>query len=129
MMGQRYPATDIGIEKLCSKLITRGSKDKKNGGICTVTQKQANINQRPTTRIEVIHDKKLPLLDFHKARIYVDNALGLPVRYEAYDWPTQKGAEVSEDDLIEEYTYVRLKLNVGLTDKDFDPANPSYKMK
>lgn len=129
MMGQRYPATDLGIEKLCNKLIERGNKDMKNGGLCTVNEKQANINQRPTTRIEVVHEKRLPLLDFHKARIYIDNEYGLPVRYEAYDWPATKGAEVSQDDLIEEYTYVRLKLNVGLTDKDFDPANKSYNMK
>ncbi|MFM7739362.1 MAG: DUF1571 domain-containing protein, partial [Planctomycetota bacterium] len=26
----------------------------------------------------------------------------------------------------EEYTYIEVKLNVGLTDKDFDPANEEY---
>ena len=35
---------------------------------------------------------------------------------------------VTLDDLIEEITYVRLKFNAGLTDLDFDPANPSYNM-
>ena len=129
MMGQRYPATDLGIEKLCRKLIARGTRDMKNGGECTVEQKPANINQRAATRVEVTHKEKLPHLDFHKARIFIDNEYGFPVRYEAYDWPRVKGGAVSEDQLIEEYTYVRLKFNVGLTDQDFNPANPDYKMK
>ena len=90
---------------------------------------QSMINKRPATRIEVIHSEQKPHLDFHVARIFVDNEYGLPVRYEAYDWPRVPGAEPSENELIEEYTYVNLKFNVGLTDADFDPKNPNYNMK
>ncbi len=28
--------------------------------------------------------------------------------------------------LLEEYTYLNVKLNVGLTDADFDDKNPEY---
>jgi len=41
----------------------------------------------------------------------------------AYDWPTTPGGEAP---LIEEYTYYNVKLNVGLTDLDFDKTNPAY---
>jgi hypothetical protein len=49
--------------------------------------------------------------------------MGLPIRFEAYDWPKHKGAE---PELAEEYTYSNLKLNVGLSDRDFDVANGAY---
>ena len=29
--------------------------------------------------------------------------------------------------LLEEYTYTNIKINVGLTDADFDTKNPNYK--
>jgi hypothetical protein len=47
----------------------------------------------------------------------------VPIRYEAYDWPTQPGATPQ---LIEQYTYLQLKLNNGFTDADFDIRNPQY---
>lgn len=129
MMGQRYPATDIGIENLCSKLLVRGKHDMKVGGNCSVEEQRATVDRRPATRIEVTHHEPLPKLDFHKARIYLDDEYGLPVRYEAYDWPARGKTAITEDELIEEYTYVRLNFNVGLTDKDFDAANSDYNMK
>jgi hypothetical protein len=47
----------------------------------------------------------------------------LPVRFEAYDWPTEEGAEPY---LLEEYTYQDLQLNVGLSEIDFSPENAAY---
>lgn len=58
----------------------------------------------------------------------MDDEYNLPIRYEAYDWP-RNGDSVSQDDLLEEYTYVNLKTNVGLSDRDFDPANSNYNMR
>jgi len=39
------------------------------------------------------------------------------------NWPE---GEQSEPEVIEEYTYQNVKINVGLTDKDFDFTNPDY---
>lgn len=127
MMGQRYPITDIGIERLCQKLIARGRNDRATG-MCQVTQQPATINKRPATRIELTHPVKKPQLDFHLARIFVDDESGFPVRYEAYDWPATPGSPISQNELIEEFTYVRVKFNVGLTDADFDYKNKKYNM-
>ena len=49
-----------------------------------------------------------------------DDELQIPIRYESYDWPQKEGGQPV---LLEEYTYTDLKVNVGLTDKDFDPDN------
>lgn len=128
MSGQRYPITDMGIENLCLKLIERGRRDRERG-TCEVTTKESTLNKRPVTRIQVLHPEQKPHLDFHIARIFVDNEYGLPVRYEAYDWPRKAGKEVGLDELIEEITYVQLKFNNELTDLDFDPGNEAYNMK
>ena len=127
MMGQRYPITDIGIENLCVKLLERGGRDRATG-MCQVNITDANINQRPATRIEVVHPQRKQGLDFHLARIFVDKEFQLPVRYEAYDWPTGPDGKVTPNDLLEVYTYIRIKINVGLTDSDFDPENSDYNM-
>jgi outer membrane lipoprotein-sorting protein len=46
----------------------------------------------------------------------------IPLRYAAYLWPEKDGEPVLE----EEYTYLNVQLNVGLTDADFDPENENY---
>jgi hypothetical protein len=56
-------------------------------------------------------------------RIYIDDALQIPTRYELYHWPESAGAA---PDLVQEYTYVDLKLNVGFSNKDFHRDNPQY---
>jgi hypothetical protein len=60
---------------------------------------------------------------FCLARIFVDDELKIPIRYESYDWPREAGGP---PELIEEYTYLDLKLNNGFTDEDFDTRNPDY---
>ena len=45
------------------------------------------------------------------------------MRYAAFNWPTKPGGE---DDLLEAYTYTNLKVNIDLTNADFDPKNPNY---
>ena len=81
------------------------------------------IGGRPCLMIESIHPVRQPQFLFHKVRLFVDSELKLPIRFEAYDWPRHQGA-VAE--LVEEYSYSNLKLNVGLGDEDFDAANRQY---
>ena len=52
--------------------------------------------------------------------------MNFPIRYEAYDWPKVAGGP---PELIEAYTYVNMRLNVGLTDADFDIHNPAYRFR
>ena len=81
----------------------------------------------PEDRTRRNHPQPRPYYDFYVARIFIDDEFNVPVRYAAYTWPATPGSEPGNDELIEEYTYLKLELNVGLTDKDFDPANPDYK--
>lgn len=124
MRGQRYPITEMGIENLVVKLIEKGERDRMQGH-CEVTfLKDAKVGGRPCTVLSVKHNEKRPCFDFHLAQIFIDDELNIPVRYCAYDWPKVAGGN---PELLEEYTYQNIKLNVGLTDKDFDPNNSKYK--
>lgn len=125
MRNQRYPITDLGLENLVLKLIERGELDKAAGRReCEVTfHENAKINGRTCTLLQVKNAVATENLDFHMAQIFIDNELNVPVRYVAYDFPPKDGEPLP---VIEEYTYLNLKVNVGLTDKDFDHTNEEY---
>jgi len=123
MRGQRYPITDAGIENLVQKLIERGQRDRSIGQCEVDFFENAKVMDRVCTMIQVKHDVEKEPLDFHIGRIYIDDEYQVPIRYEAYLWPRPGDKELP---LLESYTYAKLKLNVGLTDKDFDPSNKEY---
>lgn len=121
MQGQRYPITEIGIENLVDKLIERATRDRKSDPEALNTQVRyiegAKINGRSCMVIEVTHPVQLPQYDFHIARVFIDDQYQVPVRYAAYIWPTTPGGRPEVD---EAYTYLDMKLNVGLNASDFD---------
>jgi len=124
MQGQRYPLTQIGILNLTRRLVEVASEDVKYGECEVKYFKGAKINDRLCTCTQVVHPVPRKNFLFNVARIFVDDSLNIPVRYEAYDWPKAAGAA---PELIEEYTYLNMKLNVGLTDFDFNIENPAYR--
>jgi hypothetical protein len=123
MRGQRYPLTKIGVLNLTRELITVGRHDAQYGECDVKYFKNAKVNDRVCTCMQFEHPVPRREFRFHVARIYVDDELELPIRYEAFTWPEEQGGEPV---LEEEYTYLNLKTNVGLTDHDFDTANPGY---
>jgi hypothetical protein len=126
MAGQRYPLTQIGILNLTRRLIEVASEDVKYGECEVKYFRGAKINDRVCTCTQVVHPVPRKNFLFHVARIFVDDSLNIPVRYEAYDWPKAPGGA---PELIEAYTYLNMKLNVGLTDADFDIHNPAYRFR
>lgn len=123
MRNQRYPITEIGFEVLAKRLIESGNRDRKHGECEVKFYKNAKINGRGCTAIVVTHPVRRKHFEFHIAQIFIDNEMHVPIRYASYTWPTKKGGRPV---LEEEYTYVKVQLNVGLTDFDFDPSNPAY---
>jgi outer membrane lipoprotein-sorting protein len=96
-------------------------------GECTVQWIQgAKVDGRVCTCIQVVHPVPRRNFLFHLARIYVDDELQLPIRYEAYDWPARAG---EPPQLTEEYTFLKVKVNNGFTDADFSVENPAYGFK
>ena len=123
MQHTRYPITEIGVMNLTRRLIENGERELNDKECHAKLVRGAKINGRPCTVIQVAHTARQSDLHFKTARILIDDELVLPVHYSAYDWPEKEGdAPV----LLEEYTYTDLKLNVGLTDVDFDHRNEAY---
>ena len=123
MSGQRYPITELGIQNLVRRLLEVGEKDTKYGECDVSFLENAKINGRSCTCIQVVHPVPRRNFLFHIARIYVDNELNVPIRYEAHDWPKGKDGK---PELIEEYTYLDFTPNNNLSDADFDWRNPNY---
>ncbi len=126
MRGQRYPITEIGIENLVVKLIETAQRDRQREACQVQFYPNARIGDTACTMIEVTHPVQQPYFDFYRARVYFDNQLNMPIRYESYSWPLQPGGEPV---LEEEYSYLKLQTNVGLTDRDFDIRNPEYQFR
>ncbi|MCE9606510.1 MAG: DUF1571 domain-containing protein [Planctomycetia bacterium] len=126
MDGNRYPITDFGIRRLAERFLERSRYEMQFGECDVKVIENARVNDRVCTCVQIVHPVKRSEFRYHMARLYIDNELNLPIRCEGYDWADRAGGEPQ---LIEEYTYSNLKLNVGLTDADFDPANPQYGFK
>ena len=123
MAGNRYAITELGLKRLVTRLVEVGEHDMKFGDCEVKMIPGAKVSGRDCTCIQVVHTARRKEFIFNMARIFVDNELNVPIRYEAYEWPKEPGGPPM---LVEEYTYVNLKLNNGFTDQDFDPKNPNY---
>ncbi len=125
MRGQRYPITEVGIENLVAKLIEKGERDRQRGECKVEFLQGAKVGRRECTVLKVEHPVRRSYFDFYQAEIFIDNEFQIPVRYCAYDWPASPGS--TQGQIMEEYTYQNIKLNVGLKDEDFDRNNPRYR--
>jgi hypothetical protein len=131
MIGNRYPITEIGIEKLLRKLIERGERDRQLGPATVRTTENAEIGGRKCRLMEIVHESRSAVVngktiefEFHLAQIYIDEEQLIPLKYASFGWPKEPNGP---PELLEEYSYLALKFNVGLTEKDFDSKNPAYR--
>jgi hypothetical protein len=124
MRGQRYPITDIGVENLTLKLIEAATRDRKYGECEVRLQENVKVGDQLCDMIEVTHPIRREHFDFCRARVYFSRELNMPVRYASWSWPTKSA---DEPVLEEEYTYLNVRVNVGLEDRDFDVDNPDYR--
>jgi hypothetical protein len=124
MQGNRYAITEIGVENLAKRLVEVAEHDKQFGECEVNFFPNAKVNGRICTCIQVVHPVPRRNFRFHLARVFIDDEYTIPVRYEAYDWPQETGGQPV---LMEEYTYMNVKVNNGFTDADFDPKNTAYK--
>jgi hypothetical protein len=120
MDGNRYAITEIGIKNLVNRLIEAAEDEIEHyprSEECQVTFfDQAKIADRECRAIEVSYPVRRKYRRFQTVRVFIDKELRVPIRYEAYDFP---GMEGEAPKLLEQYTYLNLKLNIGLTDSDF----------
>ena len=123
MQECRHPITEAGIAALIKTVSERWKAELHDAESVVLFDTRLSIGQARCLLIEAIHPGAGPNYVFHKVRLFIDVELGFPIRFEGYDWPREEGGEA---ELVEEYAYGNLKLNVGLADHDFDTANRRY---
>lgn len=123
MKGQRYPIYEAGMENLIVKLIEKAERDRAAGQCEVEYTTGVSIKGRECDVIKVTHAEEREPYDFHIAKVYIDKELKMPIRYEAHLWPESKN---SKPKLLEQYTYLYVKVNQGFTDEDFSIENPAY---
>lgn len=123
MEANRHPVTDAGIGSLIETVARHWATELTPEDTQVAFHPNVRVGNHPCTVIETTHPRKHANLMFHKVKLYIDHEHGLPIRFEAYDWPKYPGAR---PELVEEYTYMNLRTNTGLREHDFDPANSQY---
>jgi hypothetical protein len=123
MEENRHPITHAGIGHMIDTVIERWNAELDPNESQVEIHSHAKVANRECTMIETTHPGRSASFLFHRVKVYIDHEHGLPIRFEAYDWPKTVGGEPP---LLEEYTYSDLKIDVGLSDIDFNAANPRY---
>lgn len=123
MENCRHPITEAGIGPLLDTLAKRWALELDPEETKVAFRDDMLVASRRCTMIESKHPARRPAFLHHMVRVYIDQELNLPIRFEAFDWSKREGLE---PELTEEYTYTQLRVNVGLQDIDFDVSNSHY---
>ncbi|MFV0444577.1 MAG: DUF1571 domain-containing protein [Planctomycetaceae bacterium] len=120
----RHPITGLGLQKMLSLLLEQCLKETRLSDVTVNFYPNAKIGSLACKVVEISHSQPQPDVVHQMTRLYVDAATKLPVRVQNYAFPTTRGAK---PELIEDYFYMNLRTNTGLSDRDFDTKNPMYK--
>ncbi len=124
MKGNRYSIRHIGMLNLIRKMLEKSEIGMQIEDCEVKIERGVQVDSRKCSRLEIVFAKPHPEIDFHMARIYIDDERNIPIAYEGYLFPEKEG---DPPPLLEKYFYTNVQLNVGLTDEDFDPDNPEYR--
>lgn len=120
MRGNRHPITDLGFGSAID-FIVRGARlaeRRPQDGVVYVDHGESMVYGVRAHCIEAVAPvKKFSPYYAHRAKICIDQKTKMPARITIWD---------DEDNLVEDYGFENVRLNSGLTDADFDPANSGY---
>ncbi len=126
MKGNRYPVTEMGVKNMVRRLIEL-ARSELGRDVCRVSfAEDASIDDRDCTCIQVTRPAPSDPEVSQIARVFIDDELGIPVHFESRE--SSPGGQGTFE-LIEQYTFRQVRLNVGFSDADFDVENPAYLLK
>lgn len=123
MAENRHLITDMGMKRMLELLIAQWELESKYGECDVKFYPGAKMGNAECEVLESSHPRPRKQFPFHMTRIYLEKQSRLPIRIENFGFPSQANQPAP---LIEEYTYVNVKTNVGLTAADFDRRNQNY---
>ena len=117
MHSFRHTIYEAGVGNLIEQTIKHWTMERQLGKT-EVKMAEYTCNDRRAIRIETRRAEHLPQFYCHRSVLYVDSETKLPLRTENYDWPRAGGP--AEGELLEMFSYFDVRLNVGLTEQDFN---------
>jgi hypothetical protein len=115
--NSRHTITEAGIGNLIERF-GRGWAEERRWNKTLVRLAEYDFAKRRCLRVETIHpDKAGGQFAFYRSLVYFDKENHLPIRVENYDWPGP--GRDPNGTLVESYSYVDLRLNVGLGEETF----------
>ncbi len=114
--NSRHTIVEAGIGNLIERTVKALETDKAMGKTETRIS-EAQFNGRGCYRIESIRREKGTQYYAYRSVIYLDKESKLPIRNENYDWPS---AANPEGDLLEVFSYLNLRFNSGIADREFE---------
>ncbi len=116
--NSRHSITEAGIGNLLERF-SRGWELERQLNRTQVRVAEYEYNKRRCLRVETIHpDNAGGQIKYYRSVLYFDKENRLPIRLENYDWPRPGGD--ANGDLLESYSYVDLRLNVGVSEETFN---------
>lgn len=114
----RHPITDVGLGRLIELLVGNTRRALQREELTLLDRGVAEESGRREHRVEGVFPRD-PGKGYYcyRALISIDPEWGLPVAVTIFDW---------NDRMVADYAYRELRLNPGLRETDFDPANPEY---
>lgn len=113
-----HPLLDLDLGFTINLIYDNLSKGQKNGDVKLKFKGIEWVGGRPAYVVESTFTKVAEKGYYAPRSLnYHDRQTGLPVRTIIYE---------ADGSVREEYSWTKLKMNAGLTDKDFDPENPEY---
>ena len=123
MSENRHPITKIGIANLVRIIIEQWEEESKYAESDVKYYKDAKLGSLNCRVIECTHPVPRKQFAFHRTRLWIDDASGLPVRVQQFGFPPARGGNPP---IIEDYMFTDVKTDVRLTDADFDKSNSRY---
>ncbi len=118
MEQSRHPVTDVGLGRLLEIVGENARRGMRAGVMQVIDRGLAQVGGQRVRRVEGILPRD-PKAGYYCYRVFLafDEENHLPIQIVVYDW---------NDEIVEEYTHTQLRVNPGLTDRDFDPNNREY---
>jgi hypothetical protein len=115
--NSNHTITEAGIANMMEQL-ARSWQAERAQGKTQVQTAEYEYAQRRCIRVEAVRTERSPNAYCYRSVVYFDKEFRLPIRVENYDWPRPGGPP--QGDLLECYSYVNLRFNVGLNDQLFN---------
>jgi hypothetical protein len=121
MSDNRHPVSQAGLDKMVARIHENWHRHLQPQHVVRI-DRGVMLDGRSTTMVQTRHGQREEF-EYHVVQVYFDDEHRLPIRFVGYDWPHGNG---NAPLLVEDYRFRNLRLNVGLSERDFDPKNPSY---